>query len=172
MAGHGSSTNRRTHTSSKEVCATTLDRSSHIFKLASRQRGPRPGSSTIMEVTSLNFESAFPDIISAYLRCSFVTIDCEFSGVRVFEKDDTPVRTSLRGRAGSALSSADGDASEWKMEGNEKSLLKEEAYRRLRSAAQKYTVLQLGLTFAWPDGKRIVSYSVVVPWRADSWTNA
>lgn len=120
-----------------------------------------------MEVTPLNFESAFPNIISAYLRCFFVTIDCEFSGVRAFEKDDTPVRTSLRGRAESALSSADGDTSERKTEGGEESLLREEAYRRLRSAAQKYTVLQLGLTFAWPDGKRMASYSVVAPLRVD-----
>lgn len=122
-----------------------------------------------MEVTSLNFESAFSDIISAYLRCSFVTIDCEFSGVRAFEKDNVPVRTSLRGRTESALESADGDTSTRKTGGDERSLVREEAYRRLRSAAQKYTVLQLGLTFAWADGKCTTSYPVLALWRVYCW---
>lgn len=41
---------------------------------------------------------------------------------------------------------------------SDQSSLKEEAYRRLRCAAQKYNVLQLGMTFAWVDnGKRSAS---------------
>lgn len=111
-----------------------------------------------MEVTCKNFETAFPKVIAAYLRCSFVAIDCEFSGVRAFEKDDIPVRTSLRERVERESSRTEGDPIERKTEGSEESLLREEGYRRLRSAAQKYTVLQLGLTFAWPDGKCIASY--------------
>ena len=120
-----------------------------------------------MEVTSLNFESVFPEIIGAYLRCSFVTIDCEFSGVRAFEKDDVPVRTPLCGRLGAAPPSAEEDSP--RTEGDEEPLLREEAYRRLRSAAQKYTVLQLGLTFAWPDGKCRASYPVLTLCRVDCW---
>ena len=120
-----------------------------------------------MEVTSLNFESVFPEIIGAYLRCSFITIDCEFSGVRAFEKDDVPVRTSLRGRAEPAPSSAEGNPNGRKTEGGGESPLREKAYRRLRSAAQKYTVLQLGVTFAWLEkGKCIASCSVLTLSRA------
>lgn len=107
-----------------------------------------------MEVTSLNFEIIFPRIINAYLRCAFVAIDCEFSGVRAFDTHELPTRTPLGG--GSSLAPLDPgmDLDEQEGEADQASLVKEEAYRRLRSAARKYTVLQVGMTFSWVDKRK------------------
>lgn len=106
---------------------------------------------TTMEVTSLNFESLFPRIIDAYLRCDFVAIDCEFSGVRASDINGMPLRTPLGG--GTSLAPLDPGMGrvEQEEETDQASLLKDEAYRRLRSAARKYTVLQIGMTFSWVD---------------------
>lgn len=121
-----------------------------------RARGgtDNPATNPAMEITSLNFERLFPRIIDAYTRCAFIAIDCEFSGVRAFDTNGVPIRTSLRD--GASLTPLDYGAgpTEKKKETGQASLVREEAYRRLRSAAQKYTVLQLGMTFAWIDEGR------------------
>lgn len=113
-----------------------------------------------MEVTSLNFESLFPTIIDAYTRCAFIAIDCEFSGVRAFDANDVPIRTSLRDGANLTSSEPGADPTEEREEVGQASAAREEAYRRLKSAAQKYTVLQLGITFVCiDDGKWSVPIS-------------
>ena len=102
-----------------------------------------------MEVTSLNFAGLFPRIIDAYTRCAFVAIDCEFSGIRTFDTNGVPTQTPLRGGANDVHLDPGTDPKEQEKETSQVSLMRDEAYRRIRSAAQKFTVLQVGVTFAW-----------------------
>ncbi|KAL2111756.1 hypothetical protein VUR80DRAFT_9398 [Thermomyces stellatus] len=59
---------------------------------------------------------------------------------------------------------------------SDQSSLKEEAYRRLRSAAQKYNVLQLGMTFAWVDNEENSEHerirSIIADWLAHNGSQA
>lgn len=104
-----------------------------------------------MEVTSLNFEVVFPKIIDAYTRCDLISIDCEFSGVRCFDTDGMPIRTALRDAVLTVPSNAGRGLVEEGRDTELGSRMKEEGYRRLKSAAHKYTILQLGMTFVWID---------------------
>ncbi|SPO01020.1 uncharacterized protein DNG_03768 [Cephalotrichum gorgonifer] len=106
-----------------------------------------------MEVTPGNFEALFPRIIDAYTRCYFIAIDCEFSGVRCPSKD---IQTAPGGGSNSASSKAEANREESEKRISRAALVREKAYIKLKSAAQMYTVLQLGVTFAWlENGDRI-----------------
>lgn len=130
---------------------STLPNNNIARGLRSKQDRWAQATPTTMEVTSLNFETLFPRIIDAYLRCDFVAIDCELSGVRASDTNDMPLLTPLGG--GASLEPLDPGMGRAEQDGetDQSSLLKDEAYRRLRSAARKYTVLQLGMTFSWVD---------------------
>jgi hypothetical protein len=103
-----------------------------------------------MEVTSSNFERLFPDLIDAYLRSSIIAIDCEFSGVRSRDTKaaSSAVASSTVSRKEDTSASAPGPSGP-EEQPTQVLAPEERAYGRLKSAAQKYTVLQLGITFAW-----------------------
>jgi hypothetical protein len=110
-----------------------------------------------MEVTPANFVNLFPRIMDAYARCSFISIDCEMSGTRL--EDDKP-GDKAEPRSADASPAASGGGPQKGIADRALSLkLRERAYAKLRTTAQKYTVLQVGMTFGWTGEGNDVSLS-------------
>lgn len=92
-----------------------------------------------MDITSSNFLTHFPQILNAYNKCSIIAVDGEFSGVNF---DEDLALETYRGILPEEQLKPLKDL--WDKPG------KESAYQKLRWIVRRYTLLQLGITFAWP----------------------
>ena len=90
-----------------------------------------------MDVTGMNFQRHLPSILGAISRAHFVSIDLEFSGIAVKQKGPSRVP----GQAGSGKQTL------------------QERYEETRKAAERYQVLQLGLTCVEEDRDQGISHS-------------